>query len=191
MTNPTKLAWDSAMQVLKYLVKTKGYVLTYHGGKGKSLIGYTDADWAGDLEKRSSTTGYLFKFAEGAVVWNSQLQHSCASSTQEAEYMAASEAAKQADWLKRLLHELGINNGPVRIYIDNQAAELLCENPMLSQRSKHIDIRYHLARHFCLTGVVDLKFVATDLNWADFLTKPVHKDKFVRCTSESGLNDST
>jgi hypothetical protein len=190
MSKPTKPAWDAAMQVLKYLVRTKSYCLTYRGGNGTALIGYTDADWAGDQVKRSSTTGYLFLFAGGAVVWNSQLQHSCAASTQEAEYMAASEAAKQADWLKRLLHELGITSGPVRLFIDNQAAELLCENPMLSQRSKHIDIRYHLARHFCLTGVIDLKFVATDLNWSDFLTKPVPKDKFLRCTSESGLADA-
>jgi hypothetical protein len=90
-------------------------------GKG-DLIGYTDADFAGDIDDRRSTGGYVFVFAGGAVSWSSKKQTSVATSSTQAEYMAMTPAAKEALWFRRFFQEIeyySTPHEPTKIYEDN------------------------------------------------------------------------
>ena len=109
-------------------------------------MGYCDSDYAGDLDTRRSTTGYVFIMNGGAITWSSRRQQTVAASTTEAEYMAAAAATKEALWLRKLINDLQKPVSTVTIRADNQGAIKLLKNPITSLRSKHIDVIYHFAR---------------------------------------------
>ena len=103
---PTTSHWNEAIRVLQYIVKTRHMVLSL--GEGDDiLVGWVDADYAGDLGHRYSTSGFAFSVVGGTVVWGSKKQTAVATSTVEAEFMAASLAIKEAIWLKGFLEEIG------------------------------------------------------------------------------------
>ena len=108
------------------------------------LIGFADADWAGDVTDRRSTSGYVFCLSEGAISWRSKKQDCVALSTAEAEYVALSSAGQESVWLRKLTAELGqVSSHPMTIYEDNQSAISMRKNPQYHGRAKHIDIRHH------------------------------------------------
>ena len=148
LKNLTRRNWERAKRVLRYLKGTIHYGIRYISeNDGKELESYSDADYAGDMETRCSTTGYVSLLAGGPVTWRSQLQKTVALSTMEAEYMALSAAVQEAIWLRKLLAELKMNDGnePTVVFCDNQSAVCFTKNPVQHQRSKHIDVRYHFA----------------------------------------------
>ena len=114
---------------LKYLKSEEG-----------SLIGYSDADWGGDLDSRHSTAGNLFLMAGGPISWSSKKQSVVALSTSEAEYIALCLATQEAVWIRTLLTELLVPVQPVMIMEDNQAAIAIAKNPVAHARTEHIDI---------------------------------------------------
>ena len=134
------------------------------------MLGYTDADYAGDLDTRRSTTGYVFIMNGGAISWQSKRQPTVAVSTTEAEYMAAAHAVKEALWLRKLLEEFRLDPGTITIKADNQSAIKIIKNPVTSARSKHIDMIYHFARERVARREVKFEYVRTDLMIADTLT---------------------
>jgi hypothetical protein len=146
-----------------------------------SVVGYVDADYAGDLDDRRSTTGYVFTLAGGPICWKSMIQSTVAMSTTEAEYVAVAEAAKEALWLTGLVKELGIQQVGVPLYCDNQNAIYLAKNQVYHARTKHIDVRFHKIRELVATGELLLEKVHTSENAADMLTKPITTDKFKHC----------
>jgi ribonuclease HI len=125
------------------------------------LLGYCDADYAGDVDTRRSTTGYVSVLNGAAVSHSSQLQPTVAASKVEAEYMAASRAVQEALWLRKLLPELDIGATSMTIYGDNQGALKLLKNPIPSVRSKHIDVHHHFARERVCRGEVEFKYIST------------------------------
>lgn len=151
-------------------------------------MGYCDADYAGDIDTRRTTTGYVFLMGDGAVSWCSKLQPTVALSTAEAEYMAAASAVKEALWLRKLLCDFTLSSKqPVPILCDNQAALKLLVNPIVSSRSKHIDVLHHFARERVARGEVSFTYCPTDRMIADSLTKAVPEHKFLSCSSGMGL----
>jgi hypothetical protein len=180
-SNPSEQHLKAAKRTLAYLKGTIDKVLTLGqldnntGGNQHSLIGYCDADYAGDMETRRSTTGYCFKLLGSAVSWTSIRQSTVATSTCEAEYMALAEAAKEAIWLNRMLQELGFINKdkPTQLYCDNQGTLALAGNPAHHKRSKHIDIRYHYIREMVDNEHITIHHVGTQDQAADMLTKPL------------------
>ena len=108
-SNPGKAHWIAVKRIFRYLKGTMDYSLTYKGSESQ-LLGYSDADWGGNLDDRRSTTGYTFIISGGAVTWSSKKQQTVALSSTEAEYMALTQATKEAVWIKHLLTELNINN---------------------------------------------------------------------------------
>uniref|UniRef100_A0A2N9HW07 CCHC-type domain-containing protein n=1 Tax=Fagus sylvatica TaxID=28930 RepID=A0A2N9HW07_FAGSY len=146
-----------------------------------SVVGYVDADYAGEVDDRRSTTGYVFTLSGGPICWKSTLQSIVAMSTTEAEYMAVAEAAKEALWLKGLVKELGLNQGGVQMHCDSQSAIYLAKNQVYHARTKHIDVRFHKIRELIVTGDIVLEKVHTSENAADMLTKPVTTAKFKHC----------
>jgi hypothetical protein len=117
-----------------------------YGGFKPELIGFTDSDMARDLDNRKSTSGYMFTFSGGVVSWQSKLHKCVALSTTEAEYIAATEAAKEMLWMKRFLLELGVKQDEYVVFCDSQSAIDLSKNATYHSRTKHIDVRYHWLR---------------------------------------------
>ncbi|OWY94959.1 RxLR effector protein [Phytophthora megakarya] len=121
-------------------------VMFYGASKGE-LIGYADANWAGDLDTRRSTTGYVFFLHGSAISWKSKRQPTVATSSTEAEYMSLYSATQETVWLRLLLKDLGYNDQDATlIYQDNQGCIALAKNPVYHARTKHIDIKFHLPR---------------------------------------------
>ncbi|MCO5576788.1 hypothetical protein L7F22_030608 [Adiantum nelumboides] len=110
MSNPGKKHWETVKGMLRYLKATNNMCICY-GSQELSVMGYTNSDYAGDLDNRMSTSGYVFTMAGGAVSWRSRLQTCVTQSTIEAEYVTASEACKEAIWLGRLVTDFGNQRG--------------------------------------------------------------------------------
>ena len=102
--------------------------------------GFVDADWAGDLDQRRSTSGYMFNLFGGVVSWMSKKQFVVALSTTEVEYMAATHARKEAVWLQRLCSSMGLVQRAIRIHCDSQSEIFLAKNPAYHSKTKHIDV---------------------------------------------------
>ena len=187
MANPTKEHWQAATNVLRYLAGTAEYGITFGAGS-PGLEAYCDADYAGDIDTRRSTTGYVFLLNGGAISWSSRLQQTVAASTTEAEYMAAAAAIKEALWIRRLINELEMDTKTITIKADSQSAIKLLKNPLISMRSKHIDVIYHFARERVTRNDVAFEYIRTDEMVADALTKPLPAAKFQFCRAEMGIN---
>ena len=147
------------------------------------MTGYTDCDWGGSLDDRRSTSGNLFKLGLGAITWNLKKQDITALSTTVPEYVAASTAACQAVWLKRLLSDMGESSAEtVQISCDNKSAIFIAKIPALNGRTKHIDIKFHLLRSLVADGSICLKFCSSEEQIADICTKalPIQKHLFFK-----------
>jgi hypothetical protein len=188
LVQPTETDWQRALRVVAYLKGTATHGLLFKhkfDPAGPHLEGFVDADWAGDVETRKSTTGYIFKLDGCPVSWYSRLQGCVAQSTVEAEYVALAEATKEAMWLRGLLAELGVSiDGPTTIHCDNQGAVKLAFKPAGHGRTKHIDTRYHLVRHVVREGVVHLEYIRTEEQPADILTKSLAGPRHVELTEK-------
>jgi len=179
-SNPGELHWKAVKRILRYLKGTANFALEYNGGSSEKVKGYSDADWAGSLDDRRSTTGYVFTMNGAAVTWSSKKQPTVALSTTEAEYMAMTQAAKEAIWIRRFLAEvLGENeeaNEKLEVFTDNQGALALAQNPVFHARTKHIDIRHHFIRE--VEGKdLSVSFCGTEEMVADVLTKGLSQEK--------------
>ncbi|KAH9751015.1 hypothetical protein KPL71_014114 [Citrus sinensis] len=171
------------------LIGTSGYKLMYGGQRAYDslIVGYVDADYAGDLGKRRSFTGYLFTFDNCTINSKAQLQILVALSTTKAEYTAAAEAIKEAIWLKGMLKELGVEQKSVVIHCDSQSAICLSKNQTHHERTKHIDIKLHFIRLEVLKATVKLQKIHTDNNVADMLTKAIPGAKFMFCLNLASI----
>nr|GEY20890.1 zinc finger, CCHC-type [Tanacetum cinerariifolium] len=126
------------------------------------------------------TTGIVFYFGESPITWCTQKQPTVALSSCESEFMAATGAACQALWLKRLLSELtGWKEERITLKVDNVSAIGLVRNPVFHGRSKHIDILYHFIRECIENGHINVEHVSGKLQRADILTKALPRLKFV------------
>ncbi|KAH9718140.1 hypothetical protein KPL71_022099 [Citrus sinensis] len=173
MHNPGKNQWLAVKWILRYLYETVDVGLLFKKDCGQQCVGYCDSDFAGDLDKRRSTTGYVFTLGGGPVSWRSILQSTIALSTTEAEYMATTEVVKKAIWLKGLLSDLGVIQENIAVFCDNQSAIFLAKNLTYHARTKHIDVKYHYVREIIESGVVLLRKINTKDNPSDMLTKVV------------------
>ena len=183
MSAPTQAHLGAAKHVLRYLRGTQGLGITFGGcsHQGSGLQGFADSDWAGDQGTRRSTTGVLFTLYGGPVSWRSKLQPTVALSSVEAEYMALSNAVSEGLWLRQLLADLDVSVGSISIKSDSQGALAMAEAVGVSSRAKHIAIRHHFVREHVRTGLVQLGYVSTGEQPADFLTKGLSKVKFEKC----------
>ncbi|PSC67599.1 Gag-Pol poly [Micractinium conductrix] len=187
MANPTTDHWAAAKTVLRYLTGTPDIGITFGAGP-PGLQVFCDANHAGDIDTRRSTTGYAFIFNGGAISWASRLQPTVAASTTEAEYIAAATTIKKGLWLRKLFQDLSLDLHTVAICADSQAALKLLKNPIVSNRSKHIDVVHHFARERVARNEVTFEYISTESMVADALTKPVPATKFNFCRAGMGLS---
>lgn len=184
MHNPGPPHWHAAKRLLRYLQFTRDRALQFNRSSLSQPIlhGWSDVDWGGDIDTRKSTTRYVYLFAGGAISWQSKNQVSVALSSTEAKYVAAATAAKEALWLKRLLHEIGAARDiPITLHCDNQSCISLAQNPRHHEKTKHVDFKFHFLRDLIEDGRIKLVFTTSALMWADFLTKAVPRVKHEDC----------
>lgn len=180
--------WKALKRVLRYIQGTLNYSLTYDRND-MTIIGYADADWAGDRLDRKSTSGYIFKINNCTVSWLSRKQSSVALSSTEAEYIALSLAVSEACWLKAILKDFKIINESqvIVIYEDNQAAIKVSKNPEFHKRLKHIDIRFHFVRDKIRQNIVHIEYIPSNEQLADIFTKPLSSIVFEKHRKNLGL----
>jgi hypothetical protein len=179
MTCPTTEDVIAVKHIMRYLKGTKHLVLTYSKSQ-PTLIGYADADWGGHTETRRSTTGYVFYLAGAAISAHSSLQKPVALSSCEAEYYALSSACQDAVFLRALLDEGGMpQKDPTIIREDNQGCIAMTNHKSVTNKSKHIAIKYKFASQCVQEGAIKLSYVKTDEQLADILTKPLEAPKFL------------
>ena len=181
MSKPSKDHWGGAKRVLRYLKGTINLGLTFKRSSDFQLVGYSDADWAGDVDSRKSTSGYIFKIGDCMISWKSQKQSIVALSTTEAEYTALCSATQESVWLRRLLESINQRqNGSTTIFEDNQGAIYLSKNPRDHARTKHIDIKYHYTRDAVQRNIVNIARCDTKQMLADIFTKGLPKAAFCK-----------
>lgn len=190
MEKPTTEHLCAIKHILRYIAGTVHHGLSYTKGQGNlQLRGYSDADMAGDVDDRKSTTGALFCLEEAPVSWQSQKQQVVALSSCEAKYIAATEAACQGIWLGRLLGRFyGKEAGIATIFIDNQSTIQRCKHPVFHGRRKHIETRFHFIRKCVEGGKAIVRKIHTDEQLADMMTKPLGKVRFLDLRSKISIS---
>lgn len=188
LENPSKEDVTKVKRIFRYLQGTINQGIVYKAkiNKGK-LIAYSDADHAGDLKTGRSTTGTVCLYAGGAVSWLSQLQTTVAISTTEAELVAASEATREAIWLKRLVNDIIELNEIPELKVDNEAAIRLAHNPEYHRRTKHIRIRHFFVREKVQEEEICVNKVSSEEQLADAMTKPLSKQRLKELLLQLGL----
>eukprot|EP00253_Pinus_taeda_P029105 PITA_29105 len=175
---------------LLYLRHIGIWIVDRHEDEVK-LCGFIDADWAGSPTDIKSTSGGIFSIRSTAVSWYSRKQRSVALSSTEAEYMAASLAACEAIWMRKILVGLfGSHLDPTVIYCDNQSYIKFLANPVFHDRSKHIDIRYHQIRDCVQWRIMLLSYIPTEDQDADILMKALIRSKFEYHRDRIGVADN-
>ncbi|XP_052189888.1 secreted RxLR effector protein 161-like [Diospyros lotus] len=174
LNNPGIDHWKAAKRVMRYLQRTKDYMLTYRRSDQLEIIGYSDSDFAGCQDSRRSTSGYIYLLARGAISWRSAKQTLIASSTMEAEFVACYEASNHGIWLLNFVTRLRILGGiekPLKLYCDNKSAVLYSNNNRSSSKSKHIDIKFLIVKERVQSEQISIEHIRTNSMIADPLTK--------------------
>jgi hypothetical protein len=176
-SNPEMKHWNALKHVLRYLQSTADFELKIEIGEVR-IDAFCDADWASCIDERKSQTGYLVRVGNSPVIWKSYKQKCISLSTQEAEYISITECTKEILWITQLLKEIGLEDCyqyPIRIRTDNQAAMILASKPIMTGRSKHIEIKYHFVQDVVARGIMKLEYVQSTENAADIFTKALPK----------------
>ena len=189
--NPSLQHVTALKRVLRYLRGTKDYGITYrkptNDDQKNMCHGYADAAY-GNADDYKSTSGYVFLVAGGAVTWSSKKQTTIALSSTEAEYVALSEAGREACWLKSLYDELGYEQRePILIRGDNDGSIAMAKNPQFHKKSKHIATRWHWVRDLVEDKTIAIESCRDPQQTADVLTKALPRPKHQRHVHEMGL----
>ncbi|KAJ9553788.1 hypothetical protein OSB04_017833 [Centaurea solstitialis] len=189
--NPGEPHWVAVKNILKYLRRTKEMFLVFGGTEDEiSVTGYSDASFQTDRDDFRSQSGYVFTLNGGAISWKSSKQDTIADSTTEAEYIAASDAAKEAVWLRNFLSDLRVVasiSKPIDIFCDNSGAVAQAKEPREHHKSRHVLRKYHLIREIIGRGDVRICKIPTEDNVADSLTKPLARAKHEAHANSIGM----
>ncbi|GAU44417.1 hypothetical protein TSUD_100640 [Trifolium subterraneum] len=193
MSEPRTSHLTAAKRVLRYVKGTSSHGILLPNQSNNSVklkaYGYSDSDWGGDQDDRKSTAGYLFMLGNSPISWCLKKQGIVALSSCEAEYVAASFAACQANWIEMLLSELkAVEVTMMKLLVDNKSAIDLANNPVSHGRSKHIERRFHFLRDQVNKEKLELEYCNTEIQLADILTKPMAKARFHNLKRLIGMN---
>lgn len=138
------------------------------------ISAFSDADWAGNVDDRKSTGGFLVYFGSNLVSWSSRKQVTISRSSTESEYKTLANATAEIVWVQSLLGELGIfQQKPPVLWCDNLGAKYLSANPVFHTRTKHIEVDFHFVRERVANKTLEIRFVSSQDQLADGLTKPL------------------
>jgi len=176
--NPKESHLTAVKRIIRYVNDTLSYGIWYSRETNLVVVGYSDADWAGNDDDRKSTSGGCFYVGNNLVAWMSKKQASISLSTAEAEYIAAGSCCTQLLWMKTQLGDYRFTQDTMIINCDNTSAINISKNPVQHSRTKHIDIRHHFLRDLVESEVVSLSFIPTENQLANILTKPLDGSRF-------------
>ncbi|CAL1357232.1 unnamed protein product [Linum trigynum] len=174
MNAPRSPHWATVQRILRYLKGTQDVGLVFPAAGEGVMEAYADADYAGCLDTRRSTSEWCVRLGHSFISWRCKKQDRVSKSSTEAEYRSMSEVASEIVWLKRLLAELGVVvRPPIRLHVDNTSAIRIATNPVLHDRTKHIEVHVHYIRQLVAEGEVELAYITSEDQTADLLTKAV------------------
>ncbi|GKA57857.1 ribonuclease H-like domain-containing protein [Tanacetum coccineum] len=172
MHDPREPHLAALKRILRYVQGTLDLGLHLYASSTTSLVGYTDADWAGCPSTRRSTSGYCVFLGDNLLSWSAKRQHTLSRSSAEAEYRGVANVVAETAWLRNLLREL---HSPLStatlVYCDNVSAVYMSANPVQHQRTKHIEIDIHFVRDMVTAGQVRVLHVPSRFQYADIFTK--------------------
>ena len=184
-SNPKETHLTAVKRILRYLKHTPDLSLWYPKGCNFNLVGYANADYAGFLVDRKSTSGMAHFLGPWLVSWATKKQHSVAMPT--AEYVATASCCAQLLWIKQQLKDFCVDTGCIPIYYDNTSAINIFKNPCQHRRTKHVDIHHHLLRDNMEKCLISMNFCATNIQIADIFTKALSSEQFEKNRLELGL----
>lgn len=193
VSKPTVNDLSEVKRMIRYLKTTRNEKLKLsRKGENECLKAYTDADWAEETRDRKSHSGFLAQINGGTFAWSCRKQSLVALSSTEAEYIALCEATKEIIWLREVAKCFNVNTSePTEIFVDNQSCMKIAENGKFSNRTKHIDTKYHFVRDQARKNIVTFKYIPTNENLADMLTKPLGPSKLKELRNNAGLNSNS
>lgn len=190
MHSPRKCHLKVAVRVLKYLKCFPGKGVLFSKSKSFDLVAWADADWAKCSVTRRSITGYCLFLGSCLISWKSKKQTTVSRSSTEAEYLALATVTCDVLWVLKLMKDLRLRyHVPVHIFCDNRSAILLSVNPVLHERTKHLEIDVHLIIDKVAEGVVKVIKVDTSQQVADILTKSLSVKQHLFLCDKLGLYD--
>ena len=188
-TKPTKLLWTYAKQILKYLYSTRYESLVLAKRSDVLLETYVDSDYGSDIATRKSQSGFVIKLFGSSVVWYSRKQSTISLSTTEAEYIALATAVSYTCGIKNLIEEFGLYiKNSIPIYEDNQPTIQIAQG---STKVKHLDIKLHFLKDLVKSRIIHLKYIPSEDQVADALTKAVPKISFSKIRVLLGLSENS
>jgi transposase InsO family protein len=190
-SNPTATHLKAALHVVRYLKGTRNLSIIYKRQEHElTILGHSDSDWASDSTDRKSFTGYCFMVHGGPATWNSHKQATVAHSTTDAEYMAISDASREAIARIQFFQELSIPSTPILILADSETALDIANGTAVNHRkAKHIDIKYHAIRHYIQEEKVVVNHIPSSENIADLFTKALGPQKHQRLVDYMGMRN--
>ncbi|RVW29882.1 Retrovirus-related Pol polyprotein from transposon RE1 [Vitis vinifera] len=191
MHNPGEQHMNAVMRILRYLKNAPGKgILFAKNVDHQSIEVYTDADWAGAVDDRRSTSGYFTFVGGNLVTWKSKKQNVVARSSAEAEFRGMTLGLCEALWLRLLLQDLGyLSRQPIRLFCDNKAACDIAHNPVQHDRTKHVEVDRFFIKEKLDNKIVELPKIRSEDQLADILTKAVSSQVFSKFLDKLGMCD--
>nr|KYP41834.1 Copia protein [Cajanus cajan] len=187
---PREVHLHAIYRILQYLKGTPGRGILYKRNGNTSLEAYTDADYAGSIIDKRSTTGYCTFLGGNLVTWRSKKQNVVARSSAEAEFRAMAQGICELLWLKIILEDLKITwDGPMKLYCDNKSAINIAHNPVQHDRTKHIEVDRHFIKEKLDSGLICTPYVPSQRQLADILTKGLRCPDFERIICKLGMEN--
>ncbi|KAH9764942.1 retrovirus-related pol polyprotein from transposon RE1 [Citrus sinensis] len=191
MHNPGEQHMKAVMRILRYLKTNPGKGILFSKNKDYSNIEvYTDADWAGSVSDRRSTSGYFTFVGGNLVTWRSKKQHVVARSSAEAEYRGMALEICEGLWISFILNDLGYpSQQPIQLYCDNKAARDIAHNPVQHDRTKHVEVDRFFIKEKLDEKILELPKIRSEDQLADILTKAISSRAFTKFLDKLGMQD--
>ena len=173
---------------MRYIKSQAGQEVLLSSKSSKQFKVYCDADWGACLHTRRSISGFMVKMGESLISWKSKKQATVSRSSAEAEYRCMDSSIAEITWIVKLFEELGAKiQTPVSVYSVSKSAIQIAVNPVLHERTKHIELDCHFIREKIQRGLVETKYLHTKEQEADMLTKGLGKSQHEYLLSKFGV----
>ncbi|CAL2245578.1 unnamed protein product [Prunus armeniaca] len=190
MHSPSEDHMNIVLRILRYLKSAPGKRLMFSKHGHLNIDGYSDADWAGNVTDRKSTSGYFTFVGGNLVTWRSKKQNVVALSSAEAKFRGMTKRICELLWLRKLLTELGYKPTSImNLFCDNKAAIAIAQNPVQHDRTKHVEVDRHFIKQKLEAIVFQFPFVKSEDQLADILTKAISSKAFHNSLDQLGIGD--
>jgi hypothetical protein len=189
MHAPRSSHLEAIHRILRYLKGALGKGILMKNNSSNEICSYSDANWAGSYD-RKSTTGFCTFIGENLVTWKNKKQNVVARSSVEMEYRVMTSTASELIWIKQLLRDMGLKvDKPIQIFYDNQVAQHIALNPIFHERTKHIEIDCHFIREKLQAKEIETPFVRSEDQLTDIFMKGLEPRPFNENTDKFELID--